>query len=94
MLFGLHRAQTVAQRATRLTFIDAAVELMPVLSFDLAAAQIHAQVWARLTSAGQMIGTHDLIIAATALAHDFAVLTHNVRDFNRIPGLEVRQPSW
>jgi predicted nucleic acid-binding protein len=31
----------------------------------------------------------DLLIAATALEHQIPVLTKNVRDFRRIPGLEV-----
>ncbi len=41
-----------------------------------------------------MIALHDLIIAATALANGYGVLTENVRDFIRVPGLEVRQPTW
>ena len=41
-----------------------------------------------------MIGAHDLQIAATALAWGYAVLTDNLRDFHRVPGLEVRQPIW
>jgi predicted nucleic acid-binding protein len=37
---------------------------------------------------------HDLLIAATVVAHGYAVLTENVREFGRIPGLVVRQPAW
>jgi predicted nucleic acid-binding protein len=36
-----------------------------------------------------MIGTHDLIIAATALAHGSAVLTTNSDEFRRVPDLTV-----
>ncbi len=36
-----------------------------------------------------MIGAHDLIISATALAHGHAVLTDNVGEFRRVPGLEI-----
>ena len=44
--------------------------------------------------AGQTTGAHDLLIAATALAHGYGVMTDNIRDFERVPGLEVRQPDW
>lgn len=45
-----------------------------VIDFDLAVARRHAAVWARLEAAGNMIGAHDLQIAATALhdGHDVA----------------------
>ena len=36
-----------------------------------------------------MIGAHDLIIAATALVNNCALLTENVDEFQRIPGLET-----
>ena len=64
------------------------------MEFDLRVALIHAQLWVELASAGQLIGAHDLMIAATAVAHGYAVLTDNLRDFNRVPGLEIRQPGW
>lgn len=38
---------------------------------------------------GMSVGVNDLWIAATALSHDVPVVTANVRDFARIPGLEV-----
>jgi predicted nucleic acid-binding protein len=36
-----------------------------------------------------MIGAHDLIIAASANAHNCAVLTDNMKEFERVPGLEA-----
>jgi predicted nucleic acid-binding protein len=41
-----------------------------------------------------MINPNDLIIAATALTYDYELLTDNVRHFERINGLAVRQPRW
>ncbi len=35
-----------------------------------------------------------MMIAATALTHEYELLTENVREFNRVPGLKVRQPDW
>ena len=34
----------------------------------------------------------DAIIAATALTHDFTLVTRNTKDFNRITGLKVVNP--
>jgi tRNA(fMet)-specific endonuclease VapC len=52
-------------------------------------ARIHAEVWAALAARGDVIGSHDLWIAATALTHGFGVATENKRDFDRVPGLRV-----
>lgn len=43
-----------------------------------------------LRTNGLLIGTNDLWIAATAVAYDKHVVTRNVREFQRIPGLTVR----
>jgi predicted nucleic acid-binding protein len=64
------------------------------LPFDLVVAGIHARLWAQLAEARQLIGPHDLLIAAIAVAYGHAVLTENAREFGRIPGLVVRQPAW
>lgn len=42
-----------------------------------------------LRAAGQLIGTNDLWIAATALAYEMPVVTRNVEHFRRVPHLEV-----
>jgi tRNA(fMet)-specific endonuclease VapC len=41
---------------------------------------------------GEVIGRHDMLIAATALAHDATLVTRNTREFRRVIGLRVR--SW
>ena len=90
LLFGVERANTAERRARREQFVDGLLALLPVLPFGVVEARVHAAIWAQLTANGQMIGAHDLLIAATALAHDHAVLMANVREFIRVPGLAVR----
>ncbi len=94
LLVGIYRARTSEQRLRRERFVEAFLSRVPALPFDLVAARVHARLWAELAEAGQLIGPHDLLIAATAVAHGYAVLTENVREFNRIPSLDVHQPSW
>lgn len=60
-----------------------------VLPFDSACARIYARIRADLEANGQVIGPNDLIIAATALAHDAILATNNVSEFQRVSNLRV-----
>ena len=79
LLVGVHYAKTDAQKTRRSAFVEAVLARMPVLSFETEEARVHAGLFAALSKQGQMIGAHDLMIAATAIAHNCAVLTENVR---------------
>ena len=93
LLMGLHRAATEEQRVRRQEFIDRVLSNAGTLAFDLEVAPVHAQLWANLTFRGQIVGLHDLIIAATALHYRLTVLTANVREFERVQGLSVQNPN-
>jgi predicted nucleic acid-binding protein len=56
----------------------------PVLDFNRTAAQIAAYVYPRLSNAERNTHGGDLIIAATALAHDHGIITRNRTDFELI----------
>ena len=58
------------------------------LPFDSLCVPHYARVRHHLEKQGQVIGGNDLMIAATALAHDLTVITHNSREFSRVPGLK------
>jgi predicted nucleic acid-binding protein len=89
LLVGVHLANTEARRNQRRAFVESLLVLFPVLEFTMATARIHAELYASLRQKGELIGAHDLIIAATALQHGFGVLTGNTREFERVPGLKV-----
>ena len=46
------------------------------------------RIRAELEAAGTPIGAHDTLIAATALRHQATLVTRNVREFARVPGLQ------
>jgi tRNA(fMet)-specific endonuclease VapC len=94
LLTGVHRADSPGRRRKREAFVEALLLLLPIVAFDLEAARVHARIWADLAVRGTPIGPHDLIVAATALARGDAVLTENVEEFARVPGLSVRRPAW
>ncbi|HRF63034.1 MAG TPA: type II toxin-antitoxin system VapC family toxin [Candidatus Competibacter sp.] len=92
LLVGVHRADSDARRARRSAFVEAILAQLPALDFTTETARVHAGLFATLSQQGQMIGAHDLIIAATALLHDCVVLTTNAAEFARVPGLDVLTP--
>ncbi|MBF0288762.1 MAG: type II toxin-antitoxin system VapC family toxin [SAR324 cluster bacterium] len=89
LLVGVHYAHNEAKRARRSAFVEFILGKVPVLAFDREVARIHACLFMALAKKGQMIGTHDLIIAATALFHNCAVLTDNTDEFERVAGLDI-----
>ena len=94
LLAGVHRANTERRRARREAFVETILRLVPVLPFDVIVARTHARIWMDLAARGELIGAHDLLIAATALAHGYGILTMNNREFARVPGLVVRQSQF
>lgn len=63
-----------------------------VVAFDDQAAVHFARVKDHLARRGELIGTPDLFIAACTLAVGATLVTNNVREFGRVPGL--RWESW
>src|SRR5579875_1169464 len=76
-------ASPAANRAA----LQALIAPYPSLPFDDAAADQYATIRRHLESLGQVIGPYDLQIAAIALANGCTLVTHNLAEFSRIPGL-------
>lgn len=91
LLHGVHRATSPGIRAKRLAFVEGVLDAIPMLDVDLATARSHARLWADLARRGEMIGVHDSWLAATCLAHGLRLATGNLREFERVPGLEVER---
>ncbi|HZL13714.1 MAG TPA: PIN domain-containing protein [Verrucomicrobiae bacterium] len=89
LLHGVERAQDAGRKARRERHVEQILAAIPVQTFDLAQARVHARIWAELQARGQMIGPHDLLIAAAGLALGHEVATLNVQEFQRVNGLKV-----
>jgi tRNA(fMet)-specific endonuclease VapC len=59
------------------------------LPFDDAAAATYGLIRADLSQRGLLIGPNDLMIAAISVAHGLTLVTHNVAEFGRAPGLAI-----
>lgn len=62
---------------------------LPQFPFDRVAAEHYAEIRAHLQPGGQLIGERDMQIAAIARAQGLIVVTHNVKEFSRVPGLQT-----
>lgn len=68
---------------------DRFLSLIGIVPFDQPAADAYGTIRAFLEKQGTPIGANDLLIGATAVAHQFILVTHNTREFSRVPGLSV-----
>jgi tRNA(fMet)-specific endonuclease VapC len=62
------------------------------LPFDQAAARMAGGIRGLLESRGEMIGPYDVLLAAQALAANLTLVTANVQEFQRVPGLSLE--NW
>lgn len=90
--FGVEVETDAARAKRRRRWLEKTFRRLEVVPMDAAWARVHARLWAELSGAGQMIGPHDLIVAATAVHRRWAVGTFNADEFRRLRGLEVVEP--
>jgi predicted nucleic acid-binding protein len=70
---------------------DVLLPEITVLPYDVGVARVFGEIRADLERAGSSPGDADLQIAATALRHDLALVTGNVRHHERVPGLKIER---
>jgi tRNA(fMet)-specific endonuclease VapC len=89
LLHGVHRAKSTSIINRRSAFVEEILSQFPILEIDLITARLHSRIWADLLSNGNMIGGHDLWIAASCLAHDHQLISDNIAEFSQVPGLKL-----
>ena len=68
---------------------QAFLNLFYSLPFDDPAAEMYGRIRADLATQGTLIGPNDMMIAAIAVANDLTLVTHNIREFSRVPDLNL-----
>ncbi len=89
LLYGAEKSSDPVKN-TRI--IEGLTARLTVLDYDTAAAQHTGQIRAELAQAGQPIGPYDQMIAGHARSLGLVLVSHNMREFGRVPGL--RSESW
>jgi tRNA(fMet)-specific endonuclease VapC len=83
---GAEKSQRVAENHSRLDFFLSPIKILP---FDEEAAVVAARIRAHLERRGTPIGDLDTLIAAHAIARDLILVTNNLQEFERVPGLKT-----
>ena len=78
------------KREQNLKIFKTFLSLYEIVPFDAKAADYYSAARIQLERKGQLIGSNDLVIAATAMANGGSLVTHNVDRFSRISGLTVQ----
>jgi tRNA(fMet)-specific endonuclease VapC len=81
------------QRAIKIqSLIETLLGTITILPFGVEEAEQAAKIRSILKIAGTPIGAYDVLIAATALTQNHILVTSNVREFQRVPNLQIE--NW
>lgn len=87
--YGVKKSQQPGKNAQAL---EAFLLPLEFLHFDDKSAISYGSLRAFLEREGKTIGSMDMLIAAQAIAHNLLLVTHNLKEFDRIPDLKCE--SW
>ncbi|MBV8200226.1 MAG: type II toxin-antitoxin system VapC family toxin [Acidobacteria bacterium] len=87
--YGADRSASRQRNHRRLDVLTAEIACV---DFDAQAASTYGRVRAALEAKGRPIGANDMLIAAHALSLGVVLVTDNLREFERVEGLEIE--SW
>jgi predicted nucleic acid-binding protein len=89
LVHGIYRSKTPENGRRRRQYIEELVSLVPVHPFTSQTGWLVGQIEGQEAAKGNVSPFDDLMIAAAAIEQGYAVLTGNVRHFQKIPGLTV-----
>ncbi len=87
ILYGIEKSSV--KKEERWNKITKIASLLKIFPFDEIAAQKYAVIRSQLEKEGRVIGERDTQITAIALANNLIVVTHNVKEFDRVTNLEL-----
>jgi predicted nucleic acid-binding protein len=89
LVHGIYRSKTSEAGLRRRQYIEELVSLIPVHPITNRTGWLVGQIAGQEAAKGNVLPFNDLMIAAAAIEQGYAVLTGNLRHFQKIPGLAV-----
>ena len=86
LIYGVYRSSNPEKN---LRSLHALLSWISILPFDTSAAECAGKVMAYLAARGTPIGDRDALIAGHAFSLGLPIVTNNVREFERVPGLQI-----
>lgn len=86
LLYGARKSRRVAEN---LALLERFFRPFASVPFDDRCAEHYGLIRADLEREGMPIGANDLLIAATARAHDLTLVSHDIGELSRVPGLRL-----
>ncbi|WP_353570959.1 type II toxin-antitoxin system VapC family toxin [Candidatus Albibeggiatoa sp. nov. BB20] len=83
LLFGAENSQHISKNHIAVQNFQNYFEIIPISE----ALDVYAKEKARLRKAGTPVDDFDLLIGATAIAHDLVMVTNNIKHFDRLQGI-------
>lgn len=87
-----YRVEKSIAREKNTLALEAFLLPLEIAPFDAESALVYGKIRAELERQGKSVGSMDMLIAAQAMAKDYTLITHNLKEFERIPGL--RCETW
>jgi tRNA(fMet)-specific endonuclease VapC len=87
LFYGAYKGQRAVDNLARVEALQ-----FETLNFDREDARMAGEIRAELASLGTPIGVYDVLIAGQAVARDLILITHNVREFQRVQ--KLRFEDW
>jgi tRNA(fMet)-specific endonuclease VapC len=84
-------AENYEDKDHRCSVIDEFLGLLDVIPFDAKAAREAGEIHDQLMQKGMRIGLYDVLNAGLAKAHKLTIATNNLREYQRVPGLQAEQ---
>lgn len=82
LYYGAYKSQRTADNLAKIKLLS-----FEILQFNQNDADVAGEIRAFLEKKGTPIGSYDTLIAGQALANNLTLITHNVREFERVQGL-------
>ena len=87
--YGVFKSSNIEKNKLALTEFLAPIDILP---YDDMAASVYGEIRAFLEKQGKIIGAMDLLIAAHAISTDLVLISNNIKEFKRVPGIKLE--NW